>query len=119
MEYPPPHADFTDFGTVGLLIGQQVFLVTSSIPYIVGSGNGQWGQPCGTLLASSDGSPGLCSIGNLTSRLLGTPQVGDSVDVWSLWTCDGEALRGRHERRKLAQGLALDYTMKRPLNGMY
>jgi hypothetical protein len=91
---------YTDFGTLGLKIDDEICFSPSGQIYKVGSGNGTPGNG-GTLIYNPDPEGcGRYSIRAITRRLL-NGELPDELDIYQLWTYQGKTFREIFEEKFL------------------
>jgi len=88
--------EYTDFGTLGLKIDDEICFRPTGQIFKVGSGNGTPGNG-GTMIQNP--GVGICSIRFMTRRLL-NGELPDDLDIYELWEYRGKTFREISDEKK-------------------
>ncbi len=89
----------TDFGTIGLKIGDEIVFRKDKLKFIVASGDGA-PENEGTLVAYPDGNFGhLYSLRYITKKNLGN-EFDEGKDIFELWEYEGKTLRSIYKKNQ-------------------
>lgn len=90
--------EYTDFGTLGLKIADEICFMPTGKIFSIASGNGTSGNG-GTLIQNPNTEGGRYSIRAMT-RLLLNGKLPDNLDIYELWTYQGKTFRKIYEGKK-------------------